>query len=303
MEAVFLQAAIYLGTMPLGYLLKRAGIFRLEDKQVLGNLIVYLTLPALLVSSFSGVQVDFWFLVSFLLGLGCNAAMVALAFLSSSGKSDAMRALYTINGAGFNLGNITIPFLREFFPGGIPYLCMFDTGDSFFTLGTTYAIASTQLGRKSGPVFKHILRSLLTSVPFDVYVIMTLLSLFQLSLPPAILQAADFLGQGNGCLAMLMVGISLELHLERSAVKDVLTLLALRYAAGAVFALSIYFLLPAPLVMRQILAVAVFSSAPNVCVVYSNRLGVDASVASALNPLSTLLSLPLMAAILSALLG
>ena len=303
MEAVFSQAAIYIGTMALGYFLKRVGIFHSEDKKVLGNLIVYITLPALLISSFGGVTVDFWFLISFALGLGCNAAMVALAFLASRGKPVAMRALYTINGAGFNLGNITIPFLREFFPTGIPYLCMFDTGDSFFTLGTTYAIASTQLGQKRGPVSKNILKGLLSSVPFDVYVIMTVLSLLHLSLPPAVLQAADFLGRGNGCFAMLMVGISLELHLERSAIKDVLTLLFLRYAAGAVFALSIFFLLPAPPVMRQILAVAVFSSAPNVCVVYSNRLGVDASVSSALNPISTLLSLPLMAAILSVLLG
>ena len=68
---------------------------------------------------------------------------------------------------------------------------------------------------------------------------------------------------------------------------------------AAVFSLAIFFLLPAPFLMRQILAVAVFASAPSACVVYSNRLGVDASVASAVNPITTLLSLPIMALILT----
>lgn len=40
---------------------------------------------------------------------------------------------------------------RKFYPGGVPYLCMFDVGDSFYTLGTTYALAQVRLnqGNKS----------------------------------------------------------------------------------------------------------------------------------------------------------
>lgn len=301
MQQVFLQTAIYIGTMLLGYGLKRAGVFRIEDRKVLGNLIIYVTLPALLISSFADVRVDFWFIIALLLGIVCNGIQVAAAFFVARKKPPAMRALYTINAAGFNLGNITLPFLQSLLPAGIPYFCMFDTGDSFFTLGGTYAIASAQLGRKQGSVVKSVLISLLTSIPFDVYVIMMALSLLQIRLPDAILQAADFIGRGNGFFAMLMVGISLELKLDRASLRDVVTIVALRYAMAAVFSLAIFHLLPAPFLMRQILAVAVFASAPSACVVYSNKLGVDASVASAVNPITTILSLPLMAVILTVL--
>lgn len=299
MKAVLLQTAIYLGTMALGYLLKRLGVFRPEDKKVLGNIIVYLTLPAMLISSFGGIRVDLWFVAAFAVGLVSNALMVLLAMAVSRNKPPELRALYTINGAGFSLGNIAIPYLQGLLPAGIPYLCMFDTADSFFSLGTTYSIACTQLGKKSGSVAKSIFLGLITSVPFDVYVLMTVLSLLQVTLPGPILQAADFIGRSNGCLAMLMVGVSLELRMERGAVKDVLTLMVMRYGAALVFALTIWFLIPAPLIWRQSMAVGAFASVPSICLVYSNKLGVDTTVASALNPLTTLISLPLMAAVLS----
>ena len=302
MGDVLCQGVIFLLTMVLGYVLKRLGVFRTEDKRFLSDLIFYITLPAMLVSSFSGVQVDFWFVVSFLLGLAVNALMVAAGTLASRNKEPALQALYTINCAGLNLGNIAIPFLRNFFPAGIPYLCMFDTGDSFFSLGTTYAIACGRLGRRGGSLLstlRGILSSLVRSVPFDTYVVMTVLSLLEVELPGGVLQAADFMGRGNGFLAMLLVGVSLELRLDRSSLGEVVRILAVRYARATAAALAVWFLLPAPLVMRQILAAAVFAATPSAALIYSNRLGVRTEVAGALSPISTVLMIPIMCAVMA----
>lgn len=76
----------------------------------------------------------------------CHGGM---PFAASCRKKPEMHALYTINCPGYNLGNITIPFLQGFYPSRIPYLCMFETADSCFRLGATYAIACTQLGKKA----------------------------------------------------------------------------------------------------------------------------------------------------------
>lgn len=301
MADVYCQAGIFLTTMALGYALKRLGVFKPEDRRVLSDLIFYVTLPAMLVSSFSGVSVDFWFAVSFLLGLGVNALMVGMGTLASRKKAPDLQALYTINCAGLNLGNIAIPFLRNFFPVGIPYLCMFDTGDSFFTLGTTYAIARGRLGQKGGSLLstlRGILSSLARSVPFDVYILMTLLSLLRIRLPEPVLLAADFMGRGNGFLAMLLAGVSLELRLDRASLGEVLQILAVRYACGAAAALFIWFCVPAPLVMRQILSLAVFAAVPSAALIYSTRLGVRPEIAGALSPISTVLMIPLMSAIM-----
>lgn len=298
MQEVLTWAGIYMLTMLLGYFLKRAGVFQTGDKHLLSNVIFYITLPAMLISSFGGVQADFWFLAALFLGILCNALMVLFSTLVTRRKPPEIQALYILNCAGFNVGNLAMPFLRNFFPTGIPYLFMFDTGDSFFSLGTTYALACARLSRKSGSRFRSILSSLFRSVPFVVYLLMTILSLLHLELPGPVLQTADFMGRGNGFLAMLMVGISLELKLDRKDLGEVLQMLLFRYACGVVFALAILFLLPAPPVMRQILALAVFAAVPNAALIYTNRLGVRTEIASALHPISTALMIPVLSAVM-----
>ena len=207
---------------------------------------------------------------------------------------------------------IAIPFLSNFYPAGVPYLCMFDVGDSFYTLGTTYAIAKMRINQKnkeqntseiklnkSDIGVLEIVKSLFTSVPFDVYFIMTVLSFLNYRLPDIIIQAADFCGHGNGFLAMMMIGISFELNMSRETAGEVLHLLLLRYGIGIISAILIFCVLSAPLVMRQILAAAVFSSSAAVSIIYSEKLGVSTDIAAALNPLSTALMIPIMVVVIA----
>ena len=298
MYDVVMWACIYMITMFLSYGLKRLGIFKVEDRKVFANLIFNVTLPAMLVSSFSAASVNFWYLVSFVLGLLVNVLMLLAACTASAKKAPDLKGIYTINGAGLNLGNIGIPFLQNFFPQSIPYLCMFDSGDSFFSLGSTFAIAEMRMGKRTGPKFRTILSSLLHSAPMITYVVMTALSLLEFHLPDPVLSLASFIGQSNGCLVMVMVGISLEIGISKGARKEVFSLLLLRYTCGAISALAIFFLLPAPLPMRQALAPAMFAAVPNVCMIYTDRLNVPMDIASALNPLSTILMVPIMAIVI-----
>ena len=131
-------------------------------------------------------------------------------------------------------------------------------------------------------------------MPFVVYFTMTVLSFLNFHLPSVIVEIADFCGHGNGFLAMMMIGISLEINMSRDTFREVIHLLALRYAIGIVSAILIFCILPAPLVMRQILAVAVFSSSAAVSIIYSEKLGVPTDIAAALNPISTICMIPLM---------
>lgn len=299
MGEVFLWSGIYLATMLLGYVLKRLGVFKVEDKKFLADLIFYVTLPAMLASSFTGVTVDLWFLVAIALGFLTNVLMVVAAMFSSRRKDAGMQALFILNGAGLNLGNITMPFLRNFYPTGIPYMCMFDVGDAAISLGTTYALACMKLGEKSeGSRVRAAIGALLRSVPFDTYLLMTVLTLLHIQLSAPLLTFLDFAGKSNGFLAMLLVGIGLELHLERKDLGEVVLLLAGRYACGIVMALVIWFLVPAPLLMRQVLVLAVFSPAPSGGLIFTNKLKLRTEIASALTPITTILMIPIMSAIM-----
>ena len=308
MAKIIATSSIYLLTMLFAFVLKKVGLFHKEDKKTLSNLIFYVTLPASLISGFTGAQVNVYYVVSILIGFGVNTVMVIAGQLASARKGRKMQAIYAVNASGFNMACIAIPFLSNFYPEGVPYLCMFDVGDSFYTLGTTYAIAQMRMGQavandtklnKSDIKISIIFKSLFTSVPFDVYFIMTILSFMNYKLPDIIIQAADFCGHGNGFLAMMMIGISLELNMNMETVGEVIQLLLLRYGIGIISAIFIFCVLPAPLVMRQILCAAVFSSSAAVSIIYSEKLGVSTDIAAALNPLSTVLMIPVMALVVA----
>lgn len=278
--------------------MKEVGIFTEKTKKDISNLIFYVTLPAMLVSCFSDVNINIWYLVSIILGMAVNVIMIVLGILLSRNKSSELKGIYTINGAGFNMGNLAIPFLQNFYPMGISYLCMFDVGDSLFTLGTTFAIASIRMGKHVGSPIKSIAKSLVTTVAFDVYMLMTLLALLHMKLPKGVLEYANFLGRGNSCLAMLLIGMSFEFRMKKSCLKEVLTILGERYLAGFLAAILIFYFLPAPLVMRQILAVAVFAATPSVTLIFTMRLGVSTEIAGTLAPITAICMIPLMAVVM-----
>lgn len=98
-------------------------------------------------------------------------------------------------------------------------------------------------------------------------------------------------------------GVSLELHMSRESAKEVITLLSMRYVIGIIAAVLIYCVLPAPLVMRQILAAAMFASSAAVSIIYSERLGVSTDIAAALNPISTILMIPIMSLVVMGTMG
>lgn len=308
MTRIIATSSIYLFAMLFAFILKKVGLFHKEDKKILSNLIFYVTLPASLISGFTGAQVNVYYIVSILIGFGVNTVMVIAGQIASARKGRRMQAIYAVNASGFNMACIAIPFLSNFYPDGVPYLCMFDVGDSFYTLGTTYALAQMRMSQeknaknskekelnKSDIHILTVFKSLFTSVPFDVYFIMTVLSFLNYKLPDIVIQAADFCGHGNGFLAMMMIGISFELNMSKETFGEVIHLLLLRYGIGIISAVFIFCILPAPLIMRQILCAAVFSSSAAVSIIYSEKLGVSTDIAAALNPLSTVLMIPVMA--------
>lgn len=315
MTRIIATSSIYLFAMLFAFILKKVGLFHKEDKKILSNLIFYVTLPASLISGFTGAQVNVYYIVSILIGFGVNTVMVIAGQIASARKGRRMQAIYAVNASGFNMACIAIPFLSNFYPDGVPYLCMFDVGDSFYTLGTTYALAQMRMSQenneknaknskekelnKSDIHILTVFKSLFTSVPFDVYFIMTVLSFLNYKLPDIVIQAADFGGHGNGFLAMMMIGISFELNMSKETFGEVIHLLLLRYGIGIISAVFIFCVLPAPLIMRQILCAAVFSSSAAVSIIYSEKLGVSTDIAAALNPLSTVLMIPVMAMVVA----
>ena len=104
-----------------------------------------------------------------------------------------------------------------------------------------------------------IIKTLLSSVPFDAYLLMTVLSLLHLSLPAPMVSFTGIIANGNAFMAMLMLGVGFKMTLDKSRMGKIIQILFIRYSVSIALAAAFYFLLPFELEYRQALAILALS--------------------------------------------
>lgn len=291
----FWVAIKYLLIIGIGYLMKAVHILDDKDAKGISRVILYLTLPAVIVNSFSQSAYDSWMLLSLAIGFLFSGGVLCLVMLFTRRQSAEMRAFYALNCAGLNLGNITIPFLTSALPESLVYAGMFATGDSFIALGGTYAAAETMLAKKSENRILRLVKALLSSPPFLAYSIMAILLMLGVRLPALFTDFCTTIGGANTLLCMLFIGLSLNFSHGAVNKKAVVTVLIVRLAVSFVlFFIAMSTLKNAPSLMRRAIAISVFSAIPNVCLVYASKLGLDTASAGLANTISSIMAIPLL---------
>lgn len=291
MASVLSRASCFIAIIILGYVLRKVGFFKEEDFHVLSRIVLKITLPAAVVSNFAGAELSPSMLILAVLGLLGGIYYIALLFFLNLHSSREQRAFEVLNSAGYNIGNFTMPFAQSFLgPTGVVVTSLFDVGNSVICLGGSYIVASMI---KGGHRFSagEIVKKLFSSVPFDAYILMTVLSLLHLQLPEPVVSFAGIIGNSNAFLAMLMIGVGFHLSGDRRQLGTIVRILSVRYAVALAFSLICYFVLPFPLEYRQALAILVFSPIASAVPAFTAELKGDIGLASAINSLSIIISI------------
>lgn len=298
MLEILTRAGCFIAIILLGYFLKRIGFFKEEDFKVLSKIVIKITLPAAIVCSFSGKEIDPSMLTIALLGLGGGLIYMGAGWLLNRRRGREQQAFEILNTSGYNIGNFTMPFVQSFLgPIGVITTSLFDTGNSFVCLGGAYSVASMV---KDGGKFsvKRIAKALIKSVPFDCYVIMTVLCLLHISLPKSIVSFAEIVANANAFAAMFMIGIGFRLSGDRSKIGSILRILAVRYGVAIVLACMFFFYLPFSLEIRQTLMILVFAPIASAVPAFTEEMKSDVGLSSAVNSLSIVISIVFIVAIL-----
>lgn len=299
MVEVLIRAGCFAAVILMGVLLRQAGFFKAEDFDVLARIVTRITLPASIVVSFSGREIDASMLIITALGFAFGVVYILLAFLMNLRSGREKRAFEILNFSGYNIGNFTLPFAQSFLgPAGVVTASLFDTGNAVICLGGAYSVASmVKEGKRFSPL--AIVKKLLRSMPFCTYFLMIVLALAHLSLPGPVVEFAGILADANAFMAMLMLGVGFRLSGSREQLLDILRILGARYAVAAAAALACYFLLPLALEYRQALALLVFSPISSVAPAFTSELKGDVGLASAINSVSVLVSIVCIVAVLT----
>ena len=299
---ILTRAGCFVAIIILGFVLRRIGFFKEEDFKLLSKVTIRITLPAALITSFAGKQIDISMLSIALLGLGGGLLYMAIAFLINLHSSREKRAFEVLNLPGYNIGNFTLPFVQSFLgPTGVVVTSLFDMGNAFVCLGGAFGTAS-MIKDGSGFSFKRLAKSLLTSVPFLTHIILVTLSLLRITLPEAVVSCAGIIGNANAFIAMLMLGVGFKLGGGKKEIGTIIKILSIRYGIATALALAFYFLLPFPVEMRQALVILVFSPIGSAVPAFTNELKSDVGLSSAINSISIVISIVIIITLLSVIL-
>jgi predicted permease len=296
---IFTRGGILLGVIILGYTLKKSGFLPPDSFKVLSKIVLNVTLPCAVISSMADMELSVGLLGMTLFGLVCGGILVLLGYLSGRGKDKKLQLLNMFNYGGFNIGCFAMPFVSgQLSLATVIAVCMFDVGNSMWTNGGTNAWATVVKGEEP-PKVGPVLKSFFGRPAIIVYILMPILAALNITLPAPIVEGAGFIGSANSFLAMMIIGLGMDLSFDKTKLGWLIKTFFVRFGLATVFAAAAFFLLPFDNEIKLAAMLSVFAPGATINVVFTERHGADVGLASSWNTISILCSLVFMTAIMA----
>ena len=298
MLVVLSKAIAFVLIILIGYMCKRRGVFAPTDYQLVSKIVLNITLPCAVISSFAHFQLDLSLLAAVALGLSGNCVMIFVALMLTRRETLAAKIFYIFSLAGYNIGCFTLPFAQAFLtPFAVVALCMFDVGNSIMCTGMTYALTASCIGYADGHKdrfsMKSIAEKLLHSAPFVVYISMLILSLAGVQFPKSVYTFTDIVGAANPFLSMLMIGMMFEIRLDKQAMGYVKELFSVRYLTSLACAGAFIYFAPFKQEVNYVIALAFMAPCTIIGPIFVEKLGGNVQLASLFNSMTIITSVVL----------
>lgn len=278
----------------LGFVLKKIGIFKQEDSKVLSKIMMYITLPALVINAFRNFELDPRLLYFIFLAIVTNGIMSVVGWRLGKKETPEANAMYVMSLNGYNIGSFCIPFVSNIFPTQVVDVVMFDIGNALMNCGSVYSCAMMLLQPDSKFSLKKILKKLFTSFPFDMYIVIFTLSLLHVNFPDRVYEVATTVAGANTPCVMLMLGMLFEIRLTKDARRQVLEIITVRTICELAFAAVALFVLPLPFELRRVAAMLVCAPISSMTAIFCATFDCDPDVYGTVTSLSIPISIALM---------
>lgn len=300
MQNILVRAFSLMLVIVLGFIIKKIGWVRKEDVGIFSNLVVKVTLPCAIVTSFNQVNIDYSMLVYVLIGMVCNTILGIVAFLIGMKKGKAEQAFNIINYGSYNIGAFTMPYISSFLgPAYVVIVSLFDVGNVLSASGVNYSISKSLSNRTQKISFKTVLINMLTSIIFVTYITMFVIRLIGITLPNEIISFTSIGADANTFLAMLMIGIAFDINIDKTRLNSAFKGILDRYLVSIFMALIIYFVLPIPEAGKIVLPIVLFSPIASMATGYTKEIEGDLERSSFMSSLSIIFGIIIMTGLMA----
>ena len=297
---VLVRAGSLILIMVCGYIMKQIGWVKKEDFGIFSKVVLRFTLPCSIITSFNEVSVYSSMIIFMVIGIAVNLLAAMTGYMLGKSKGRKEQAFNIINLGSYNIGAFTLPYVSSFLgANGVIVTSIFDVGNSIGAAGLNYSIAKSLADEKNKVTLIKLIKNMISSPIFDTYVIMFVLRLLDIKLPSGITTFTGIVGQANTFLAMLMIGIAFELHLDKSRAKKVTAIIVTRYILATCGALCIYFLTPFSKEVKQVLCIALFSPIAAMTPGFTEEIEGDVKASSFATTISILISIVIITTMLA----
>ncbi|WP_139892859.1 AEC family transporter [Bacillus sp. D386] len=229
----------------LGYLLKRTGILKESDGEVISRIIFNITLPSLVIVSLQTSTITVSLLGITLIVILYGILSTIVAYFVFRNETREIKGTFMMLASGYNVGLFAFPLVEAFWgTEGLLYFGMFDVGNSFIVFGLAYIVGSyfSENGMKLEG--RAILMKFGKSIPLMTYIVMSVLNFGHIQLPSALLEVATIISKANMPLALLLLGIYLKFSFKKQYIRPIIKYLSFRYGFALLVGISLYFVLP-----------------------------------------------------------
>ncbi|WP_085831120.1 AEC family transporter [Collinsella vaginalis] len=262
MDTIAITIASFVCIIIAGIVARRIELIGSGGGDLISRLVFNITLPAAIIHAFGSVDFDPTHLILIPVGVACTLGPFLLAIPLTRASELEDRRLYLLNIGGLNVGCFALPFVQALFPpAAVVATCMFDAGNALLMSGGSYAL--TQVITADEPP-KHpvagIAKRLLTSVPFDAYLLLIALAVFGIRVPPMIVQLLSPIADANAFLSLFMLGLMINFSVDQKKLGKLARLLGARIALSACMCAAVLAFLP--LEGEVLLVIAILTWAP-----------------------------------------
>lgn len=288
----FLLAIIIIA---IGYILKKINIITELDGEGLSRIIFNITLPALIIVSFTDMTIEpsLFLLIFFGLAYGVMMAFLAIYFFRREDR--ATKGMQTMLLSGLNIGLFAYPLVGGIWgKQGIQYFGMFDVGNAIVIFGVVYLIGSYYSTEDTNLNIKIILGKLLKSIPLMTYIIVCSLSIAGFQIPGLIIHVSEVVSVANMPLSFLLLGIYLSFSLDKIYVQQIAKVLALRYIIGLGIGIALFFILPLNEMFKYTILLGLILPIPLSALAYAVEFDYDRKFVGTVSNLTILISFVLL---------
>lgn len=284
------QFIISLFIILIGFLTRRFGLFKEEDKATFSKVLFNITLPALIIKSLQ-TDLDMAALNMLIYGFGFGIFMILLSLFIGRRKERTERGLYAMTIPGFNVGLFAFPLVEAIW--GIPaltYVIMFDMGNAYIIFGACYFFAKYFKEDKAKLNMSVMFGSLLRSTPFVTYNIALLLNLAGFRIQGLPLDFLSTLGDANTPLAFLLLGMSISPLFDKDNLRVLRNILLSRYIAGIAVGVFLYLITPVHPILSPLLLILFLLPLSMSTLPFSIQLGYDINFVGMVNSITIVIS-------------